>query len=638
MKLQLPTEWSYTIMRKTRYVCAATDNGSVNVLDPSNFQILKTWKAHGTAINDMDAHNDFLVTCGYSVRHGGQPIVDPLANVYDLKSLKPIAPIPFHAGAAFVRMLPNMQTTAVVASQTGQLQLVDLMNPNTVNLRQANIANYMLMLDLAPSGQALAVADSEGNIHLWGSPSKIRFSLKSREIEFPAPPARSSFIDWNSTPLNLIGMPYYHDKLLSAWPSNMVFEVGAPPAPVDPSILPHLRPFEIGQYAPNPRKKRRYQVEKTRVAPPSESALAAPKFLSEKAREPMVQVGRRASDAAEALAGTSLDAKNEEDLLLKYSNVEIKYSKFGVEDFDFKFYNKTAFSGLETHIANSFTNSLLQLFKFIPLVRNLALHHAATGCIFEQCLLCEMGFLFDMLDKAKGQNCQATNLLKCFSSYREAANLGLLEENLANKSLSVTIQAVTRFFLSQMSHDFRQTSPAAPEADQILAIGAAEAIRCMYCRTETVKPGEVFIHELIYPPHDHKNRNPKFSQLLKASIERETHSRGWCNKCRRYQQLALRKTIHRMPLVMMINAALNNPAYRHLWANKGWLPEEIGILVDGGHVFCFEGEDLRFRMRNNPDLILYDLVGFVSEIDIHEHQKPHLVSFINGKDLIFYCK
>jgi hypothetical protein len=30
-----------------------------------------------------------------------------------------------------------------------------------------------------------------------------------------------------------------------------------------------------------------------------------------------------------------------------------------------------------------------------------------------------MGFLFDMLDKAEGDNCQATNFLKTFHSIRE---------------------------------------------------------------------------------------------------------------------------------------------------------------------------------------------------------------------------
>lgn len=245
-----------------------------------------------------------------------------------------------------------------------------------------------------------------------------------------------------------------------------------------------------------------------------------------------------------------------------------------------------------------------------------------------------MGYLFDMLDKANGQNCQATNLLRTFSSFREASNLGLLEENLTNKALSSAIQSVNRFFLSQISHDYRMVQPNSDELDQKIATIASEAIRCMFCRNEIVRPGNSFTNELIYPALDvkHARRNPafRFSSILKASLERETQNRGWCNQCRRYQQVAIRKTVHRMPLVMMINSALTNPIHRQLWAIPGWLPEEVGVLVENGQVMCFEGEDLRARIRNNtPGLLVYELVGSVAEIDITEHQKPHLVSFIN---------
>ena len=45
---------------------------------------------------------------------------------------------------------------------------------------------------------------------------------------------------------------------------------------------------------------------------------------------------------------------------------------------------------------------------------------------------------------------------------------------------------------------------------------------------------------------------------------------------------------------------------------------------------CFEGEDLRVRIQANmPGLVVYELVGLVCEIDVPEHQKAHLVSFIN---------
>ncbi|KAJ6160880.1 Peptidase C19 ubiquitin carboxyl-terminal hydrolase 2 [Penicillium chermesinum] len=614
---KLPTDHNYTLMKKSRYLCAATDTGAVNALSLTDFSVVKSWKAHGTAINDMDARNDLLVTCGFSLRQAaGAPIVDPLANVYDLKTLTPLPPIPFHAGAAYVRMHPKLHTTSFVASQTGQLQVVDLMNPNSVNLRQANVS-LMLGLELSPSGEALAINDAECSIHIWGSPSKIHFNEMSKETEFADVPTRPPPIEWTSeTPLNIIGMPYYHDRLFSAWPSHLVFEVGSPPAPLDQSMLPYARPAEVGHAYPNPHKTRRYQVENTRALTNAEPALIAPKFLSEKARDQSKSKSESpVIDAAEALAGAKINGESHDDPLLKYSNVEIKYSRFGVDDFDFKFYNKTRFSGLETHIANSFTNSLLQLFKFIPLFRNLALNHAAGSCIFEHCLLCELGYLFDMLEKANGQNCQATNLLKTFSSFREASNLGLLEENLTNKSLSTAIQAVNRFFLTQIANDFRMIQPSTEELDHRLATIASESIRCMFCHSET-----------------HARRNPafRFSNILRASIERETQNRGWCNYCRRYQQVTIRKTVHRMPLILVLNAALTNPICRRLWAIPGWLPDAVGIIITDGQVMCFEGDELRLHMQNNtPGLVVYDLVGLVAEIEIAEHQKPHLVSFIN---------
>lgn len=90
--------------------------------------------------------------------------------------------------------------------------------------------------------------------------------------------------------------------------------------------------------------------------------------------------------------------------------------KWNVRLMFLSYYNKTSFSGLETHITNSYLNPLLQILKFTPLVRNLALEHAASECLSQVCLLCEMGYLFDMLEKAAGQSCQATNFFKTLGS------------------------------------------------------------------------------------------------------------------------------------------------------------------------------------------------------------------------------
>ena len=132
----------------------------------------------------MDARNNYLVTCGSSTRPYGPPMLDILAKVFDLRKLEQLAPIPFPGGAAFVQLHPKMSTTSVVASSSGQLQVVDLMNPNTSNIHQARLSSYMVNLVLAPSGAAWALADQENSIHLWGSHKKLQFTEFMNPIEF----------------------------------------------------------------------------------------------------------------------------------------------------------------------------------------------------------------------------------------------------------------------------------------------------------------------------------------------------------------------------------------------------------------------------------------------------------------------
>ena len=140
-----------------------------------------------------------------------------------------------------------------------------------------------------------------------------------------------------SSPLSTIGMPYYREQLLSAWDNTLVYEVGNPPAKIDPLIMKELRHHEMGAYATNPRKVRRNQAEKTRHLETDESVLAAPKFLSEKARDDHDDhLERRISDIQEALVRTALGGSTKAEVPIMYRNVEIKYSKFGVDDFDFE--------------------------------------------------------------------------------------------------------------------------------------------------------------------------------------------------------------------------------------------------------------------------------------------------------------
>lgn len=137
-------------------------------------------------------------------------------------------------------------------------------------------------------------------------------------------------------PLNSIGLPYYRETLFSAWPGHMIFEVGAPTPKIDPAILSALTRVDSVSYAPNTRKTRRNQASAPRAKNPDGQDFDGPRFLSEQAKDSET-TERRMSEVLKDLDASSLGSQHKTDVPNIYRNVEIKYSKFGVDDFDFEF-------------------------------------------------------------------------------------------------------------------------------------------------------------------------------------------------------------------------------------------------------------------------------------------------------------
>ncbi|KAK3113725.1 poly(A)-specific ribonuclease [Teratosphaeriaceae sp. CCFEE 6253] len=630
----------FTILRRSgQYICASGHDGSIHILDQKTLDVVRKWQAYAGTVNDMDARGDYLLTCGWAQQQHGGLGLERLVRVYDLKQLKPAAPMAFQQGAAFVRMAPKLSSTCIVFSEWGAISSIDVQNHDMPTLRYAQMFDALVTgLELMPSGRGFVMSDSQSHLVLWGSPSKLPFTEFSKPTEFADAPALSKHLDWAADlPFNLIGMPYYREALLSGWPNSLAHEVGAPPTKLEPALMATLRKTEHGMVGPNPRKSRRNQAHDTRDLRKIHESLAAPKFLSEKPRGENgdhEQERRLSEDIGKTLNALTVNGGSQADMLAYYRPVEIKYSKFGVDDFDFRYYNKTKYAGLETHIVNSYANPLLQLFRFTNVARNLILKHTAKDCRYESCLMCELGFLIDMLEKAQGQNCQATNFLKALSKQPGAASLAILEDHTINTPLTTMVQNLTRFMLVRLEDCFRRVSYNVAELHGAFVTRGSAFSRCMHCSYEDAKEQTWYSYDLVYPakPPKHSPRPVRhsFTRLLQDSVHRYDQQRGYCNRCQGYKVITSRRVVHAMPAVLMINAAIHTPEARQLWATPGFLPREIGIINVNSQFYCYEGQDLKLHLqRRTHTITVYELVAVVADVAAGDAQKSHLVSIVD---------
>lgn len=136
-------------------------------------------------------------------------------------------------------------------------------------------------------------------------------------------------------PLSSVGLPYYNDLLLSARPANHLrrpitrLDVSSPPQKIPQQILASMRLNDRVAYAALPKELR----GKRNVVASSEDAYLKPRFRSDKG----------GSQVQSSFVFFCFSFENSQDwtphgagdIPLRYLQVEIQYSKFGIEDFDF---------------------------------------------------------------------------------------------------------------------------------------------------------------------------------------------------------------------------------------------------------------------------------------------------------------
>ncbi|KAM4754957.1 PAN2-PAN3 deadenylation complex catalytic subunit PAN2 isoform 1-T2 [Cyanocitta cristata] len=576
-----------TIMRQSnRFFFCGHTSGKVSLRDLRTFVVEHEFDAYSGSLSDFDVHGNLLVTCGFSSRMNGLAC-DRFLKVYDLRMMRATTPLQVHIDPFFLRFIPTYTSRLAIISQTGQCQFCEptgLANP--ADIFHVNTVGPLIMtFDVSASKQALAFGDSEGCVHLWADSPEVTFNAYSRETDFALPCMVDTLphLDWNQdlVPLSLIPVPLTSDALLSDWPAANSAPAPRRAPPVDPEILRTMKKVGFIGYAPNPRTKLRNQI---------------PYRLKEMDNEfdnfsqvPESPIGREEEPHLYRVAK-------------KYRKVTIKYSKLGLEDFDFKHYNKTLFAGLEPHIPNAYCNCMIQVLYFLGLcqvlyflepVRCLVQNHL---CQKEFCLGCELGLLFHMLDLSRGDPCQGSNFLRAFRTIPEASALGLIladsDEATGKVNLGRLIQSWNRFILTQLHQETQEqegpqayrgagSSSFGSSGDSVIGqLFSCEMENCSMCRCgkETVRVSSTLLFTLSYPDSTEKPaKDYEFAQILKRSICLEQNTQAWCENCEKYQPTVQTRNIRCLPDVLVINCEVNSSKEADFWKTQA----EVGETLRG---------------------------------------------------------
>ncbi|KAJ3127637.1 poly(A)-specific ribonuclease [Physocladia obscura] len=671
-------------------------------------------EAHTAVICDFDiSSSSILATCGYSLI-GEMMVPETVVKLWDLRvssSPKTLPSVLCEAESppSFVRfgVAPGVLNflgcqnsgkliswiPAGVSNDTGGVSSPEY-------AMKTDLDGYMTGIEYCSTGDYLAVTSSAGTVSVWKSSDRIgdddddlRVNAYQRESDVANSLSEIIHVG-DDTPLSTVGMPYYATTLLSAtWPSSaLVCEIGQPSPRIPKEILAAVKMSDFVGYAKTPGNLgfRRNQSARSVLNEAANRIAAAleeeePKFRSEQEREGLK--GKRSKGKTPfARDSPILESSTAFAIIPKpYRQVEIKYSKFGVEDFDFGFFNKTPYSGLETHIKNSYCNSILQLFFHTKPFREIAKAHISSNisgnnspesnasnklpqamlqqtadvvCTKQSCLLCELGFLFRMLEDAKGANCQATNFLYVFGKLPQAAALGLFEQDAAvlaaagsigttNASCSVMMHGFHRFILETVSSESggadlkiakNAVNGCSTLVQQAMGIPMVNSNICQGCEKEDMRETVQFVVDMGLKLQDDKDTSDiiSFATLLENSLHKDAAAKAWCTGCNKYQLLTQSKQIKALPNLFSVNLKSVLPLLEdgeiHLDNMATWLPFRIALILEGAKLQVVEldkGDVFNIDEYGSADVAVYDLKGVISEIKVEDDPtKSHLVAHI----------
>ena len=599
----------------------------------------------------LESSGNIIATAGY----GGidRPVLEPVVKIFDSRmGIKQLASIPFSNGPAVVKFHPTLRSTLLVCSANGMFSMLD-----TSGAVSSSTENYFVDMggdtvsscDISATGDCIAFGGANGYLHLWsGSTEPMIATGVLPEYATPVDKTLIPYMDENTSfsvaPLHLTPDG---DNYASYVGDDEVMSTGLPPRVIDDALLSTGKVSDFVTYIKNPKYDENNPVGK--------SAAAVALLRNKRTQH------RRSGKAIEAAIQERARKREQEGGVIlprKFCRVIIRQQKgTRFEEFDFKMYNKTPFSGLENGLANCYMNPLIQILFFTRPLRDFASTHAPEP-EKEFSLLGELSLLFHMLATSDGEVCQASNLLRALRQTSEALALGLLEgvkgergavdivvEAQKDKSLVRRIERLCRFLITRLD---REEEDYDGQSSQII-----KEIFCMHqrqkmtCLTHKLDPKvqdiTTFQLELRYPS---SAQGVNFSSILRNSLETSSEIKAWFNESVKYQPVRQERSPTRMPTVLTTYTGLEDTSLLEFWefTKVGSFPFAISVTMDK-EKSCLSVQQAESLVSLNEILepvpegaqrdvyLLTGVLAFVYDKDeaeeIGKSYEGHLISHIN---------
>ena len=395
------------------------------------------------------------------------------------------------------------------------------------------------------------------------------------------------------------------------WPERFRRSAYRPTPEIDPEILRTMKVVGTTGYARNINNLKRNQVQYPEVL----------KKMNDRQRDDHHGSGGGGRDEKNPSdAGGARDAALHANIPKHYRKVAIKLSKMGSDDFDFDRYNRTGFCGLEASLPNSYSNAMLQILYYTEKLRIMILNHS---CSKENCICCELSYLFHMMDISPGMPCQSSNFLRCLRTIPEASALGLIftdQSAVWKSNVPRLIQSWNRFVLQQihvqsstsaskmepqsgrkwttrMSSPMKTAKPSTqteledmsrelsmafdPQKKsekteslftKLIGINQEKVNMCTRCKEVKVNRDTALLCNIMYPETSQEaskeEQKMDFTQLVCSSLCPEQTTPAWCEKCRKYQTTTQTRRIKALPCVLSLNCGMDNPQDIGYWQTQ----------------------------------------------------------------------